>query len=525
MAIHGNTANPVALNPSSVTPGKNPESGYQENKNEVFYEDFLVFICGVDVSRYVTSSLTYNLADRGGYGTCSFELSNVNDIFVYNHDQALNATRATLTGAGIGDPTTQALLSGLLNSNDAISQLGLSGFTTAQAAIIASKTAQNQLSPSLYRTPQTGGDWRYGEPAKFQITKYKANKNINGLDKDTGALRWEFNENSTCFHKHDPIRIFVHNPLMNENGDPSVPAWLPAWLGFLENRTMEDDYINGLRTIKITGYDIRYMLKKMRVKTNGMDDPTVAGSNYQVMEGQFKDLLGKGNFSNQPFSTGTFETVAETLLTGGTGLPFANSAGVGKLFVDTKSFFDPPTDASQPSFGDAFGPSVKGPNSNTPEAFKTGSALSQSQVKTLEDFYSLALYGKWELSTGSVSGRPLTYAEAQEIGQGTVHHASDGTISVFSPFAVGINFLLPKDGTGNKILADVSNNLSPHSSDRTWTTRYDILVARAQAANYQMYISPAGDYMFEFDMIDFQPADFGKFANFLVVDRQDRKSV
>jgi hypothetical protein len=217
--------------------------------------------------------------------------------------------------------------------------------------------------------------------------------------------------------------------------------------------------------------------------------------------GPFKDLLGKGTNSNQPFSGRKYEVAVEELLCGKLDIDLTDSNkyphpnGVAGVYMGEKVEFIPPS---------------------TSDVDK----LNKDQVRTLENFYKTALYGRWALSDGNiVRNRPLSIKEVISIGTASVDYAPDGTLSSLSPRRAAIYILLPKDGTGQKNLLDRSSDAHPSKGDYNFTTRLEILNSLSTGADYQFYISGAGDFIFEFSQIDFQPDDYGKFSDFLKVDK------
>lgn len=458
----------AASSPSPVTSAEPPL--FVERKDQVFYTDFIIYCAGVDVTAWVMGSLKYTYSNRNGWNTVNFSLQNAEDNFVLNDAQA----------------------------------------QSVQAALERADT----LDTGLFRTIDT--DVRYSERAKLEILRKKVLSRLNVKDKETGAFRWEMNPNSTCFSKHDPIRVFVHHPLIAE-ADDDTPAWLPAFCGYLENRTQEDDYINGQRSVSVTGYDIRAFLKRQRLSTNWSSGMMGGNPFIRIGDEIFNDLRS-GTRYGQPLQLARpFEDAVLLLIT---GRDRKNATAKKKRFEGVGNF----------SLGKVFEFSPVSTPQPTPrqikaiiaESKRTGQPapdvptdLGVDQKKVLEQWYHQALYGEWKFPDGStVSGRPLTLKEVRKIGENTFwdHH--------FAPDNQKVYFLVPKGGTGNRSFLDASSGQTTPAHDTSWTSRHEVIQTVCSALDYQWFVSGAGDMFFAFNMLDFQPDDFGeKIAPVLKVDK------
>lgn len=214
---------------------------FSEDGHAVFYHDFRVYISGVDVSESCSGNIDVSLAGRDGTNTCSLQLSNAEDQWL-------------LTAKNLG-----------LGEYAEISE------------------------PERWKT---GGDYQYGESGKKAVYDYKRNNPINALDELTQSHRWPFFPNGPVFHKHDPMRVFIHNPLTYHHDE-----WLPLFTGFCDNISFDDDYVQGGRSINITAYCIRGIMQKQRVQMN----PVILGEN-QVDT----DLYGKSGDGQGTQEVGIF---------------------------------------------------------------------------------------------------------------------------------------------------------------------------------------------------------------------------
>jgi len=108
-----------------------------------------------------------------------------------------------------------------------------------------------------------------------------------------------------------------------------------------------------------------------------------------------------------------------------------------------------------------------------------------------------------------IIGRPFTYREVSAIGHGTVSDRSES--AVFSPLQCFVHMLLPKSGTGAATIVhqNIGHATGTEGSYR-YETRLSLLNAISDTLDYQFYVSPMGDMIFEFPMYNGLPSDWGK---------------
>jgi len=261
---------------------------YSERKHEVMYVDAVVFIAGVDVSRYVMAQVQVTLNNRNGWNTATLQLANAEDVWIYTQEQAI-AIRKALKGGTI--------------------------------------------DTSVFRT--AARDYRYSEAAKLAVSRIKAGqgvltgKRLNTLDRESDTWRWEPHPGATCFNKYDPIRIFLHDPRTAET-DIDTPAWIPAFTGFLENRPFDDDYVDGTRTLHITAHDVRYFLTRMRVDVNAFTGHHMGNGMIQIEDTLFRDV-NSGSLYAHALPRATLEEAVQHVTLGGVQPVDANGKPKGKL--------------------------------------------------------------------------------------------------------------------------------------------------------------------------------------------------
>ncbi len=321
--------------------------GFDEKPFQIYYLDVLAFIATADVSNYLTGQVAVTLQNRNGWNTASLTLTNAEDTFVWTPEQALTIRNVLENGGTVDE--------------------------------------------SKFRTAVT--DFRYSEKPKLKVAKLKSQgpkvKGANSKDKETGAYRWPCDPHCCIFNKLDPIRIFLHNPIIAEQ-DMTTPAWIPIFAGFVENRTLDEDYVGvGPRLIQITAYDVRYFLHRMRVDVNGWSGSHAGNPLIQITDSLFKDIHSGSRFGH-PLPGKTFEEITQSLILGGvvkvdpntgkaTGKPVPprkqyQGAGFfrfGQIFFMTPA--DPPSGAA-PTSNEQLAP-------NTSETAKRDKAIATAQAK------------------------------------------------------------------------------------------------------------------------------------------------
>lgn len=376
-----------------------------------------------------------------------------------------------------------------------------------RAAAIAVREQKNRITRANKKHPNKRVVSESNIDKKKASTKgrHKRQKTIrNPVDSDTGDRRWPLQERSVIFHKNDPIRIFIHNPLSEgrlvksklPTGEEvsSKGFWLYGFTGFIDTYPVNSDYLTGSSTIQIQCYDIRSIMQKMRVNQNVALSTTAPEPLFKDRSSIFADLLVPSRWG-QAFANLKFEDAMSMLCTGtnlqrkGQGRKF----GVGNLAVG-KIITYPAKGGVEDENGD-----------------KTGSdPLNRS---TLEAWHSLCINGPSDISDKkSVADlTPLTDSMVEVIGRGTT---TDGP---YSPLNSYVHFLLPKDGTAARTLTQIAFDAG--SEQRDWVSRFEIITDYCARLDYEMTVIGNGDIVFEFPMYDFLPSDFGDWRSVFEVDQ------
>jgi hypothetical protein len=545
---------------------------FKEQRYQVYFNDFRVFIQGVEVTPWVTSSLVVTRANRDGPGTASFTLDNAMDRFVITKENLSGHWRDTsdryseaskhaiyLYKTGASDVTIDRIgemvkvlyeraldRAKVCTADQLAAELGSRKLTKgmkSDRAYLENATAQKNALEALPADLFTSKENREKVAAAFtqqlvdsgemlsiaqadantavhlrevQITqaggkhpkkssiqelnpdgsaaegrgRHKRQKTLrNPIDSDTGDARWPLDVRSVVFHKNDPIRIFVHNPLTEPHtvDGKHVDHWLYGFTGFLDTYPVQTDYVNGVSNISIQCYDIRSPMQKMRVQQN-VTLPTVEPTAlFEDRSSIFADLIVPSRFG-QAYANMKFEDAMATLITG-TNLA---RQGQGRRF----------------GIGDfAVGKVVRYPSAGGSE-----NPTDPTNIAILEEWHTLCLNGSSNISDASSIANlaPLTPQDVDRIGRGTT---SDGP---YSPVRGLVHFLLPKTGTAAHTLTQQS--FDGGSEQRDFISRLEIVQEFCARLDYEMTVLPNGDIVFEFPMYDFLPKDFGAYENVFTVD-------
>jgi len=542
---------------------------FRERPYQVVFQDFRVWIQGVEVTPWVQGSLTITQSNRDGFGTASFQLDNALDRFILTDQNLQGVWRDTndryseaakhgiylyKTGASEVTIDRVALLTAEIfadnlstvrqsvdqNTRDLSAldrkknrtprnlarrdselggteeqQLGRAADLTAQD--LPADAIQNQ-SPTVKSTlaeqmqteglsgprakeiadtvvdarrdelTRAGGKRPAGDDPPVETNpdgssaerkgRHKRQRSIrNPVDPDTGDARWPLQERSVIFHKNDPVRIFVQNPYTE------TTHWTYGFAGFVDQYPVQTDYVTGQSNLSIQCYDVRALMQKMRVSQNVLKGTQAPEPLLTDRSSIFADLLLPSRWG-QAFANLSFEN-AMALLTTGTDLQGKGDSvrfGVGSLSV---------------------GKIVTYPVTEDPTE-----AVNRA---TLEEWHTLVLNGPNSIADRIADLTPLTDRDVRLIGSGTT---SDGP---YNPLAAKVHFLLPKDGTGARELTQ--QTFDTGTEQRDWTTRFQIVSDFCARLDYEFFVAPTGDLCFEFPMYDFEPDDFGAYANLFRLDQ------
>lgn len=515
----------------------------EQEDHQVLYHDFILYMCGVDVTSYIMGSVSLTMGMNENPNQLSFQLANTGDLFTLTPENVAGVWR---------------------------------------------------LDP----------DAPFSEYAKKKVYDFKKDARQNPRDVNSGSRRWNLMLKSPIFHRQDPLRLWVHNPL--DEGD----SWIPMFTGYITGKNVENDYVNGnLSTLSITAADIRDLMKGMRVQRNTVlsqevreeDElgPLASGnqratrrSTYTLDQSVFReaaaDILAAARRTNggTPLSleerlrrcnddllratrnaTGirllgdlfrdyipnegssytfawarmTFTEISHALTVGG-NVKVENHAvnRPGRDRTDTRAQAAG-SGGERGTLQDSIGRFREGltylyPD---PDAGRGGDRRSALDVNRdiLEHWYKLCLFGSPIRNdcTGSLQTR-LAPNMAQENlrfwTEAEVHLAGELTVTdgVWAPDMQLTHWLLPRQGdgtrgndpSGTEGLFDATvlgtGGSRQTNVQREFTNRIAFLSEIMQIIDYRMWVTGVGDIVFEFPMYDFYPDDFGLFQGCLEVD-------
>lgn len=441
---------------------------FEEQDFQTLFMDVLIYISGQEVSGSLTSNVSYTYAGNDGTNTASFTLANPLNQFVLTSDNL----RDTSSGSNLDDDLEEP-------------QFGGTGIWSL--------------------------DGMYDETIKKNIYEYKRDSPLNVADpkiedNETGikVKRWPLQAGDLIFNKHDPVRIFMHDPRTEED------SWLPVFAGFIDDPgNVTQDYITGISEFQVTCYDIRGLMQKMRVQMNpviGMVVPDIVISGEQF----FADFIINEQSMTNPFANTKFEEVIEQLMIGsvaGVKLPPSQS-GVGEFNLGNL----PETLGTG-----ATALKTEGPDQLPFDDIGEGDGARGANWKvrfdpedSLEAWNDLILFG-YDTGTGAnidadaveASLQPWTRAKVETWGRTTLW---DG---IHSPAKQKLYILLPDQGnTGANNLVEFEHALGGGDT-REWKSRFFVIAEIVDLLDYNWIVSGTGDMFFEFPMWDFEPDDFG----------------
>jgi hypothetical protein len=301
---------------------------------------------------------------------------------------------------------------------------------------------------------------------------------------------YPLSEKNLVINKNDPIRIFIQNPI-------SLNEWYFAFTGYIDEVSKDIDYITGQSNIKISCTDLRKMMERMRVQKNPVpvDHEVVVLADPKSF---FADLIVPTTF-NHPFAKMSFEDSMAALLLGQSNA--SSATGVGLIAKGDVYFYN----SENPKAAQI----VQYTSSNvSPFASRAGvkaSTKTLSNQDMLHDWYDLCFFGR--RPTGEI--RALTYAEVIDIGTNSLPNGK------YAPDHVKFHMILPAGGTKSSSL--VKTEYAEYVEQRDWDNRYNIIRSFSETIDYQFWVTPCGDVVFEFPMYELLPEDFD-YENILTVD-------
>jgi hypothetical protein len=439
---------------------------FEEEVRQVYYHNIRVFVSGADVTPWLTSSVSIKYADRNGMNSCTFSLSNAYRSFeitsenvLVNQDGSLRANRFResdpYSADGKYSEKAKALIFNIKNDpknqrKHAVKTFGPVKTTAAGGRILSDKNSV---------------------------------RNANQSQSDI-TLRYPMFPGSLIFHKYDPVRVFVQDPLQRGND-----RWYMAFTGYIDTKPYSQNYTSGESTINVVAQDIRMLMHSMRTQNNpmaryGNENTLMFGTSSQQTvkdtadAGFFNDLHNPKNGHISHIVGGqTFEQSIEFLLFGFSG---------GSKVKDENS-------SRNTNLG-AIGNLKKGVTLKY-----DASAADTPRKALLEKWNNIVLFGPGE--------KFVNYITMEKIGAGTY----DG--GPHSPDNAQVHFLYPKSGSPPSNLIEFMMADGQVDAKVEWGSRYELIAQICKNVDYQFYVSGTGDIIIEFPMYDFLPPDFNPVYN------------
>lgn len=454
-----------------------------------FVLDQLVYIQGVEISKYLKGSVSISKNNVTGHNTLTFTLDNAHDQFVWT-------------------------------------DRNLSGTIFKRSYYYDSEGHKREY------TKKKDGSSDFFLPLeeiKKEIFNYKADPKINPITIDAvGNImfpRFDLVPNKCIFNRMDPIRVFSLYPFRpTGQRNPALrELWMPEFCGFIETVSIEDDDVLGTSTITLECSDIRQsVLQKMRISnsvSSSMEAPLdvvgfrpLAYYNGPNITAGLNSGLARRN-----------QALADALLGGTSDVRFFSPTKDNVVFyddvvnspyssadgLDANLNFEESVKQLLVFRRDALieGKSRRGVNHvEFGGLFRFDNGRSQEECrKYLQDYHTFCLFGP--------KRRPWTRSEVEEVGKGTT------TTGTFWPLRCRLWILLPASSSGPSNLADLSTVNLQLVHQANWTTRLEILRNLVESLDYQMYVSGTGDIHVEFPFADFRPEDFGEYKQVFRFDK------
>ena len=252
---------------------------FAEQEYQVYYHDVVVYVQGTDLSEWLEGTVSIKYNTNMDANTCDFTLNNAANRFVL--------TPENLTGVW--------------------------------------RRAGNSVNND------------YDESAKENIFRFKSDPRFNAPDPVSNGLIWPLSHWGLIFHKYDPIRVWIRNPVARDVQGELADEWLPVFTGYITSFPKRDNHLTAGSTLQIHAEDIRTIIKNMRVNSNTYiyatpgaenENPSTTQStgtskpnklrfgkneNVQFDKTFFKDLLLQGGTTNDPWVDLTFSEIVEAL--------------------------------------------------------------------------------------------------------------------------------------------------------------------------------------------------------------------
>jgi hypothetical protein len=315
---------------------------------------------------------------------------------------------------------------------------------------------------------------------------------------------------SLIFHKYDPVRFFVKNPLTRNEDE-----WVCEFTGYLDTKPFTQNYTTGDSVINVTCQDIRLLMQNMRVQVNslsqvGNENIAFFGKGWaqdsiKMDTGLFNDLIYYSGRSHVLAGMSWLQSIKFLVF----GVPTAGGGrrgGVGK-FKEGLTYKYDVNNAKKSDLLERWNNVVN--FGVTPIAVKDDVAPLVPEGSEEADPTKFELFPSSAAQGSMQPGEFLTRTQMYALGTATVPDQAG------SPDAGKVHFLLPAERTPMQNMTEF-NMISMEPGTRVeFQTRLELINTLCKSLDYQFYVNGMGDIIFEFPMYDFQPTDYNDAYNSL----------
>lgn len=455
-----------------------------ERQRTVFLHDFIVYVCGVDISPYV-KSLEVTYTDRNSPSSADIILTNPFDQWVLRNENFRGSWRL-----GPGKYSESPKYSIFKNKR-------LLSAQTMKIKVDKTRNNPANSSPLPPTDPSLLVDRGAFTPTALAL----------GADQDF-MQRYTFGPGSLIFSRFDTVKIFIKNPSDPDTAD----RWIPAFTGTIEGKNFSTDFVDGKSNVNLQCYDCRHILQGMRVAVN-----PITNSNFTTLDATARqqtaviDQWDAGFFADI-YPTNVRDQQYDNIFA---GLGFADSVSLlltGKTnWVNGKS---PVEGFKGASFG-FFQPGqvyryANPENSSAKPA--TGNPNSVF-VTDLEAWDNLCLFSGVQ---GFWSEQKCRATGASSFWSSSVTNSKTST----TPLNGNVHWLIPAEGLSvtNSIIQSTAG-FTNVTGTLDWTDRYSLLTNFLKKIDYECTVTGAGDIVLEFPLYDFYPENFGSNSTLYVFDK------
>lgn len=342
---------------------------FQEEQYAVLYMDIYVVIQGADVSDFLRGTVSIKLSDNDGWNTASIELDgdrwtveeedivgeydlsllskvpidtlnrnsplpkhqilgyklgkirSSGDASMFSIDDAYNAAfvkhheKIAAKKPPADDPTSRAAEAACKEVAGRLHQAFLTTYyrqTQARLEELVSETVVSDIMAVDIVEAALSRERIKSSRKNTSVAPKLDDKKRNPKDPLSGESRWPISPHCACFHKNDPIRISIHNPLSDAD------EWMWGFTGYVDQYQRSEDMETGEAYYSLECYDIRAIMNKMRVQMNPILGIIVPESMLRDPHSFFADLVLQGGAGmSHPFAATSLEKTVRVLVTGG----------------------------------------------------------------------------------------------------------------------------------------------------------------------------------------------------------------